>query len=326
MALERSIVMLQRGISKLFQNELETLLAPLSSNSGFYDLVREPLFKVWHDSGVENDYGHIWLYLPLIVCDAICGSYEHALPASVGLELLKAAAEVFDDIEDADSTESLSVKYGTSLAINVASALLILAERAFTRLRNRGVDNEIVLSLIDTVNSYYATACTGQYLDMSITPEEAFSEDVYLKVIEIKSAFAVRCACYTGALLATSNKKIIHSFTIFGHNLGMASQIANDIKGITNLKDISRRKITLPAIYALAQTNGEIHQLLATVFCKSSNEFVSPPVQIRDLLFSTGAIQYATIKMEFYKQQAANILIELEQLDVKVNQLQQFLN
>ena len=181
---------------------------------------------------------------------------------------MKAAAEVFDDIEDADSDESLSAKYGNPLAINAASTLLILAESAFTRLKSRGIDSDIVVSLIDTVNSYYTTACIGQHLDLSLTPEEAASEDVYLRVIGMKSASAVECACYTGALLAKANQELIQSFTIFGHNLGMASQIANDIKGVTRLSDIKKRKITLPAIYGLAQTDGETHNLLEMVFYK----------------------------------------------------------
>ena len=129
------------------------------------------------------------------------------------------------------------------------------------------------------MNSYYTTTCTGQHLDLSLTPEEAASEDVYLRVIGMKSASAVECACYTGALLAGANQELIKSFTIFGHNLGMASQIANDIKGITRMSDIKKPRITLPAIYALAQTDSETHNLLEMVFCKRNIGFVYAPVK-----------------------------------------------
>ena len=318
--------MLQVDLNKLLQNEIETLLAPLSGYARFYDLVRESLAKVRRESDVNTVDGRAWSFLPLFVCDAICGHYEQALPASAGLELLKTAAEVFDDIEDADSTESLSAKYGTPLAINTASALIILAEKAFTRLKNRDVDSAIVLSLIDTVNSYYTTACTGQHLDLSLTPEEAVSEDVYFRVIAMKSAFVVECACHTGALLARANQETIQSFIGFGHYLGMASQIANDIKGVTSFRDIRKRKITLPAIYALAQTGGKTHLQLERFFINPTTESVSTPRQIVNSLFSTGAIQYATIKMELYHQQAIDILIRLEEMGIKIKQLQQFLN
>jgi len=313
--------MLREGLAKLLRSEIETLFAPLSDTAGLYEMVKEPLRKISQD--LVHD--RAWFLLPLIVSDAICGRWEYALPAGAGLELLKAAAEVFDDIEDADSNESLSAKYGNALANNAASTLLILAERAFTRLKSWGIDSDIVVSLIDTVNSYYTTACLGQHLDLSLTPEEAASEDVYLRVIGMKSASAVECACYTGALLAGANQELIQSFAIFGHNLGMASQIANDIKDVRYLSNIKKRKITLPVIYALAQTNGTTHNLLKMAFYKPTSESVYVPEQIRDLLFSTGAIQYAMIKMELYKQQATDILVRLDCAGIKIEQLQQFL-
>lgn len=317
--------MLREELAILLRSEIETLLAPLSDNSGLYDLVKEPLSKVMQDlvAGAARD--RAWFFLPLIICDVICGRCEHAIPACAGIELLKAAAGVFDDIEDTDSAESLPSKYGIPLALNTANILLILAERAFTRLKKQGVDSDIVVNIIDTVNSYCVTACIGQHLDLSLASEEFTLEDVYLRVIAMKSASTVECACYSGALLAEANQELIKSFTIFGHNLGMASQIANDIKGIRHLSDIKKHKITLPTIYALAQTDGETHRLLEAVFCKRPYGFLPTPDRIRDLLFSTGAIQYATIKMELYKQQALNTLFELERAGVKVDQLKQFL-
>ena len=316
-------MMLPSELNRLFQDEIDSLLVPFSDNKDFYSLIRESLVKIGQDSGVDNVYRR--RFLPLIVCDAICDRSEHALPACTGIELLNASAEIFDDIEDADSVESLPAKYGAPIAINVGSTLIMLAERAFTRLSSRGVDSDTVLNLMDTVNSYYAAACSGQHRDLSLTPEKAATEDEYFRVIAMKSAFMVECACYTGASLAKANQDTFRLFIGFGHNLGMASQIANDIKGVMSLRDIRKRKITLPVIYALAQTDGETSIILNNVFCRPAVEFIYSPENIRDLLFSTGAIQYTTIKMELYKQQAADLLIKLEQIGIKGEQLQQFL-
>lgn len=317
--------MRQEGLANLLQDEIETLLAPLSVVAGLSDLVKEPLRKVRQEPVNGILKGRKWSLLPLIICEAISGQFEHAIPAAAGLELLKGSAEVFDDIEDADFTESLSSKYGVALATNVASTLLILAERAFTKLSDRGVNNDIVVSILDIVNSYYTTACIGQHLDLSITPEEAALEEVYFKVTAMKAVSAVECACHIGALLAEANQKSIDLFITFGHNLGMASQIANDILGVTRMNDIAKGKITLPVIYALAQTEGKTHHLLEKVFCKHSSELTPSTDQIKDLLFSTGAIQYATIKMEYYKQQAIDNITEIGHYGVKVDQLKSLL-
>jgi len=60
------------------------------------------------------------------------------LPATAALQLLRSAADVFDDIEDADNTESVPAKYGIALAANTASVLVVLAEKGFTRLKDWG--------------------------------------------------------------------------------------------------------------------------------------------------------------------------------------------
>ncbi|MFZ2036998.1 MAG: hypothetical protein WAU62_08805 [Dehalococcoidales bacterium] len=106
----------------------------------------------------------------------------------------------------------------------------------------------------------------------------------------------------------------------------MAGQIANDIKSVISMRDIKKGKITLPAIYALAQTDGEIHNFLKNQFFNRPVGKLIDPNRIRDLLYNTGAIHYSTIKMELYKQKAADILIELERSGTRVEQLKQFLD
>jgi len=316
--------MWQERQAELLRGEIEALLAPLSDVVGLYDLAKEPLTKARRGLATEVACDRPWPLLPLIVCEAISGHYEHALPAAAALQFLMAAGDVFDDTEDADSSESLSARYGSAVATNVATTLLILAERAITRLDRRGVEDYIIVRVMDAVNSSYTTACAGQHLDLSLASEMAVSEDIYLRVTDMKSASQIECACHIGALLANASKELINILATFGHNLGMAAQITNDIQGVSYGSDIVKRKITLPVIYALAQTGGEDYNQLESTFCKQS-ESVPDPIQIRDLLFRTGAVHYATIKMEFYKQRALDILSKAEGAGISVERLKLFL-
>ena len=307
--------------AELLRDELEALLAHLSETVGLYDLVKEPLTKARRGLAAGSAHDQPWPLLPLIVCQAISGHYEQALPAATALELLMAAGDVFDDVEDADSSDSLSTKYGSAVATNVATTLLVLAERAITRLEGRGVEDSVIVRVMDAVNSFYTTACAGQHLDLTLAP---VSEDTYLQVIGMKSASQVECACHIGALLANANQELVDIFAAFGHNLGMASQIANDIRGITRGSDIMKHKITLPIIYAFTQTGGEAHSQLESTFVKQSGT-IPDSTQIKELLFRTGAIHYATVKMEFYKQRARDILAKAERAGVSVERLKPFL-
>jgi competence protein ComQ len=174
---------------------------------------------------------------------------------------------------------------------------------------------------MDAVNSFYTTACAGQHLDLTLT---LVSEETYLQVIGMKSASQVECACHIGALLANANQELVDIFATFGHNLGMASQIANDIRGVTHANDIMKHKITLPVIYALTQADGEAHNQLESTFVKQSGP-IPDSTQIKELLFRTGAIHYAMIKMALYKQRALDFLFEAEGAGASVERLKSFL-
>lgn len=311
--------------AEFLRDEIEAVLRPLADMTSFYDLVKEPLTKTGRGSASEGARAYLWPLLPLMVCEAICRRYENALPVAAALQFLMAAAEVFDDIEDADYSKSLSARYGSAVATNAATTLLILAERAIVRLKARGVEDSIIVRVMDSVNSFYTTACAGQHLDLSLTSEMGVSEDLYLRVAGMKSASTAECACYIGALLANANNGLVDVFGRFGHNLGMASQIANDIQGITLGNDIVKGKITLPMIYALAQADQETRNQLKRAFSKQSEATPDPTQKIRELLFRTGAIHYAATKMEFYKQRALDNLSEARKAGVRVKRLKLFL-
>ena len=125
----------QKKQDDLVRNEIEVLLASLSDVTGFCDIVREPLAGFKRRIESKTIYYKPWYLLPLVVCESISGHYERAIPASAALQLFMAAGEVFDDIEDADASGSLPVRYGSAIATNVATALLILAEGAIARLK-----------------------------------------------------------------------------------------------------------------------------------------------------------------------------------------------
>jgi geranylgeranyl pyrophosphate synthase len=310
--------------AELLRNEIEAILAVLSDVAGFRALVKEPLTKARRGLFVRSVKDQPWPLLPLIVCEAICGHYEHGLPAAASLQLLMAAGDVFDDIEDEDSSESLSARYGSPTATNVATTLLILAEQAITRLKGRGVEDCTIVRVMDVINSFYKTACAGQHMDLSLASAITVSEDTYLRVTRMKSASQIECTCQIGALLANANQELVDMFTAFGRNLGMAAQITNDIQGITQGSDIAKRKISLPLIYALAKTNGEARNQLET-FLNKRSESGPDPTKIKDILYSTGAVHYAMVKLEFFKQRALDNLSKADKAGANVERLKQFL-
>ena len=305
--------------------ELNNLLSFLPEKASFNDLIKEALNRVQPELPLKDDDIRQWSLLPSIICESVGGNFKQTLPACAAIQLLIAAGEVFDDIEDSDSSDSISARYGHAVATNVATTLLFLSEKAIVQLKIKGVSDQIIIRILDAVNSYYTKACAGQHLDLTLTPEMANSEDTYLKVAIMKSASTPECACHIGALLATENQELIDMFTLFGQNLGVASQIANDILGITRGNDIVRRKISLPIIYILNQTDGDVRNQVKLLYSNPYKPLLDTE-QFKDLLFNSGAIHYTTIKMNLFKQQALDILTKAKGKGVNIEKLKPFLD
>jgi geranylgeranyl pyrophosphate synthase len=316
--------MWQKRQAELLKKEIEALLSPLSGTPGLIELVKMPLNKARRGLADEAALDRPWSFLSLMVCEAVCGHCEQALPTTAAIQLLMASGDVFDDVEDADAPESLPGKYGPAVAINVATILISLAERAGARLIEKGVKNEVVIRVMDVLNSSFTDACAGQHMDLTFSSELKVSEEDYLRAVGLKSASQVECACHIGALLGGTSQKTVAIFVKFGYNLGMAAQIGNDIKGIIDGSDLLKPKITLPYVYALSQTEGESQNYLKSLFSKRPDKKPDVP-RIRDILFPSGAVHYATIKLESYKQMALEALSEAEKAGVNTERLKVFL-
>ena len=176
---------------ELLRDEVEAVLSSLADTTGLYDLVKQPLSESTRVLDNGNARRRFWPLLPLMVCESISGDYQKAIPAAASIQLLMAAGDVFDDIEDADSSDSLLSRYGPAIAINVATTLFSLAEQAITRLKGRGVSDSTIVLVTNVVNSLCTTACKGQHLDLSSNLREPLSEDTYLRILGMKSASQV---------------------------------------------------------------------------------------------------------------------------------------
>jgi geranylgeranyl diphosphate synthase, type I len=102
--------------------------------------------------------------------------------------------------------------------------------------------------------------CEGQYLDISFERRTDVTIDEYLEMITKKTAALIGAAVETGAMMATDDASVVAAFRRFGNDLGVAFQIADDLKGSfwrsedsgkPEAGDIRKRKKTFPVVWAL---------------------------------------------------------------------------
>ncbi len=211
--------------------------------------------------------------LCLIACEAVGGNPAAAMPAAAAVEILHNFSLVHDDIEDGDEIRrhrpTVWALWGVPQAINVGDGLFALAFAALMRSADNppadahlssGGGNGPALVALDRFTEICISLTEGQHLDLSFEEREDVAVSDYLHMIEGKTAALIAGSIAMGALFGGADARQTDCLHRFGHNIGLAFQIQDDILGIWGDpevtgkaagNDILRRKKSLPLLYGL---------------------------------------------------------------------------
>ncbi len=273
----------------------------------------------------------------LLACQAENGDPAAALPAAAAVELVHNFTLIHDDIQDNSDTRrgrpTVWKVWGVPQAINTGDAMFTVARNALLRLRETGVSAETVLEATACFDRTLLALCRGQYLDMSFEETVSVRQETYLEMIAGKTAALLACSGYLGALIATESPKTAERYWQFGHALGMAFQMQDDILGIWGDSavvgkpigdDLRQHKKTMPIVFALNQPE--------TTDTRRFREIYSQP-QLTDamvaeavsLLEKIGAKAYTDAEAERYTRQAQRLLNAIGKNNSAKNAMQEML-
>lgn len=180
-------------------------------------------------------------------------THRRVIDAAAVVEILHIATLFHDDLIDEAQVRrgrpTANAKYGSAIALLTGDYLLARCMQAAASL---GVSRMLPMAetLIDV--------CVGQMLESSQLYDPLRSEDDYLTSISGKTARLMRTATMLGALQSRASADAQSTLENFGHNLGMAFQIWDDILDVCSnktgkqvAKDLHNGVYTLPVIYAI---------------------------------------------------------------------------
>jgi geranylgeranyl diphosphate synthase, type I len=276
--------------------------------------------------------------LGALAYQSLTGDYHAAMPGAAAVELGHNFSLVHDDIEDADVERrhrpTLWAIWGVPLAINAGDALFALSRLALYRLLDDGFSEARVLQMMRVYDETCLALCEGQYLDISFERRTDVTVEGYMEMIGKKTAALLAASVQAGAILATDDEDVGEAYRRFGYDLGMAFQMADDVKGTfgsssetgkAEAGDVRKRKKTLPIVWALEHATGadlgrliEIYQagtragdgggpqpMVATLM---SDEDVT---EVLAILERSGAREQALVEARRYRDRS---LEQLEQL------------
>lgn len=115
------------------------------------------------------------------------------------------------------------------------------------------------LEVIQILSEASSTIAEGEVLQLSLSHNLELSQEIYLKIIEAKTARLFSAAAEVGALVADGDELKRKVLSHFGYSLGMAFQLMDDVLdyaadqeklGKTIGDDFREGKVTLPVIFA----------------------------------------------------------------------------
>jgi geranylgeranyl diphosphate synthase type I len=208
---------------------------------------------------------------------------NRALPAAVAVELIHNFSLIHDDIEDRDTERrhraTLWKLWGIPQAINTGDGLFALARLALWGVLDAGVESVIAVRLGEVLDRSCLTLSEGQYLDINFEGNDDISVAMYVDMISRKTAALMRCAAEMGALLGTRDELTVDRLGSFGHAIGIAFQVRDDLLGIwasqdelgkTSAGDIYRRKKSLPILHALEHAGEDDQRFLLTLYTQET--------------------------------------------------------
>lgn len=246
----------------------------------------------------------------LLSCEAQGGDWRAALPAAASVELLHNFSLIHDDIEDRDTTRrgraTLWALWGEAQAINAGDALFALAYQALGGLQAT-VSPALALAALARFTDAVLALTGGQCRDIAFERTATVSEEAYLTMVAGKTAALLALCCELGGVLSDAPAAQTVALRDFGHALGMAFQIEDDLLGLWGDpertgkpvgSDLQRRKKSLPILHGLNHS-AALRALL------DAEPLDAPMIaQALSLLEATGSREYAETQAEAYHRQA----------------------
>ena len=226
------------------------------------------------------------------------------------IELIHTASLVHDDVVD-DSNKrrgffSINALWKNKIAVLVGDYLF--SKGLLVSLEKKDYD------LLHIISNSVKEMSEGELLQIEKARLLDITEAVYYDIIRQKTATLIAACCSMGAASVKPDSEAIEKFRKFGELCGMAFQIKDDLFDYGSERigkptgiDIKEKKMTLPLIYALNQSDTEERRWLINSI-KNHNKNKKRVKEVIAFVKEKGGLDYAVTKMLEFKDEALSLL------------------
>ncbi|HTN33306.1 MAG TPA: octaprenyl diphosphate synthase [Marinobacter sp.] len=219
--------------------------------------------------------------------------HDHLKLAAV-IEFLHTATLLHDDVVDTSDMRrgrsTANAQWGNAPSVLVGDFLYARAFEMMVELKS--------LPIMEVLSRATAVIAEGEVMQLMNVKNPDLTQAQYMTVIHNKTAMLFEAASHTGALLAGASPEHERALQNYGKHLGLAFQLVDDVldyrgdadaMGKNVGDDLAEGKVTLPLIYAMANSDNEQRQLIRQAIRKGGLDDLSAILKIVE---TSGSLEY----------------------------------
>ncbi len=248
------------------------------------------------------------------------GSSKSAASIATAIELIHTATIIHDDIIDRSTmrrgVETVNAKWGDDTALIAGDLIFSKAFGLVGMQENR------------RISSIISNACVklaeGEVLEMLHTGDINMTEEVYLEIIERKTASLFEACTACGGILGGGSEEKIEALSRYGRLLGIGFQITDDLLDVVGEvklgkpvgSDVRLGKPTLPVLHALRVVKGRNREILGGVILGKKSKLGDVKTALK-IIKGANSVRYAAQRAKFFIERAKSELRALPESGAK---------
>jgi geranylgeranyl diphosphate synthase type I len=202
----------------------------------------------------------------VLAAQAVGAEPDIAVPAAVAVELIHNFSLLHDDVMDRDVSRRHRptgwVVFGEGQAILAGNAMMAAALDALVRTGNDACVPVLLAAVQELIS--------GQSQDLALEGRDSATLAEVIEMEAGKTAALLACSAAIGAVAAGAPRESVGLLEAFGHDVGIAFQLVDDILGITGdpartgksaSSDVRAGKRSAPIVAALNGSNDAARRL-----------------------------------------------------------------
>ena len=255
---------------------------------------RVPLVEKIADYIVSSGGKRLRPLLVIMAAKALESSGPKANKLAAVIEFLHTATLLHDDVVDTSDMRrgnpTANEKWGNAPSVLVGDFLYSRSFQMMVELKN--------LQVMDILSGSTCVIAEGEVLQLVNCKNPGTTEEQYMDVIRGKTAMLFEASTHAAAVLCGANTEQEQALKKYGHHLGMAFQLVDDVldyegdaetMGKNVGDDLAEGKATLPLIHAMREGNEEQAKLIRKAIRKGGLDDIDA---IMEIVQSCGSLEY----------------------------------